>query len=443
MNLKFNSRVFKDVKILKVLNISTRCYSSDINKNILNLLLNSNSISSSSSSSSVSKQSHGKHPKQGTSNESTNSKYSKVLSELITKPKRKNEFSKNENRDKQHIHPKRSSNTQSSKRTNRDGKVSNIFIPGQQELSKSANPLEPERQEINKREKRPAEKNFDHSIRSFNPETYKYQKSLDPLENDYLTETIIKIYGINPQFKISFYDDKELKIMKLSSFLKTLGEDESFDILTTKEINQLKYPFVSKIAKSIVLKNYNNKLAELKTKQFGRTREKKRDSNLKYIKVSWSINQSDLESQKTNELLSQLKKGYKLTVIVDTKENLDSINLMNLKNIEQTDSNSVNNQDTSNVHKLEKLKREKVLSYLITFLKENAILETETDPSNISNRLVLNVSPKIKTKVDKNDKSIRDSKKLERQEKQRLREEQKRLKLSERKREFEETISKL
>lgn len=281
-------------------------------------------------------------------------------------------------------------------------------------------------------------------LKTFDPETFKFKNSINQNENDYLTEKIRSIYETNKRFQIVHKEGAEVKRDDFIKFFGKLKEEETFDILTIKKSesdNNDSYPFLVIVNKKAALKTYQDKVSEELTKKFGRTVEKKRTTNVKYVKVSWSINQYDLESQKTNEIIGLLKKNNKLVVVIDTKEALEKLNLNNLKKSEHQSFET-------KINELERIKREKILSYLLKLFNDNATVDFPSDSTSgfkLTQKIMFNVSPtsnQLNQIQTKNVDSIKETK-MTRQEKQKLREEQKRLTIEQRKREFEESLKKI
>lgn len=269
-------------------------------------------------------------------------------------------------------------------------------------------------------------------LNKYDPDTFKWTDSTD-LENQYMTYIIKKIFKINSNLNVILYDEvKGIQNFTLREFIKTLKNDESFDILNIQEINNEKYPFLKIIDKPTCLKSFNEKLAEEKSKLYGRTIEKKRDLGVKYLKLSWEISEHDLQNQKLNEIKNLLKMGQKTILLIDTKNELSSKNLT--FEIEKPRENYIEPK----LNEFEAIRRNKILEFLKNLF---TLLESEFDISgSINKRILMNVKPKkievVKSKEKSNDK------KLERQLKQKQREEEKKLKLQEKKRLYEELLQK-
>jgi hypothetical protein len=253
-----------------------------------------------------------------------------------------------------------------------------------------------------------------------------------------MTFKIKEIYEINPSFKIVTPAESGIVQLPLRRFIQDLLPDESFDILDVQEIKGSRLAFLKTLDKKVCLKNYNEKLAEEKSKLFGRTREKKRDAGVKFIKVSWEISEHDLQNQKTNEILGLVKSGQKIVLLIDTREKIGNKNLV--FEIAPVAPEEAEMQKKPKLGELEEIRRHKILDYIKGLFGDEIIEVT----GSLDNRILITVKPAAVQKRDPVVEKIgKDAKKLERQLKQKQREEEKRAKLEEKKREHEELVAKL
>ncbi|KAH3681160.1 hypothetical protein WICPIJ_007855 [Wickerhamomyces pijperi] len=328
---------------------------------------------------------------------------------------------------------------------NNQAKVSGIHIPGNTHLNHTPSDTPREKKQT------PLQV-LKHQLQSFDPETFQCKVSASESENGYLTEMIKRVHEINPHFHVVFKTESGIQQGPFSAFFNKVKDNETFDILTVKKEDDnpegRSFPFLVTVNKVDALKSYRDKMSVELNKKFGRTVEKKRSTNIKYVKVSWSINQFDLESQKTNEILSLLKKKTKLAIIIDTKEALERLNLTSINNFEMGKSHS-------SINDLERIKREKILTYLLKLFEEKAVIDsskTNVSQFDLSEKIMINVSPlapqaQAQTETQAtadNDANTKKSKsKMSRQEKQKLREQQKKAEIEEKRRLFEESQRKL
>lgn len=263
----------------------------------------------------------------------------------------------------------------------------------------------------------------------FDPKTFKYSESLSLRENEYYTDLFKRVYEVNPQFQVlKVGDEGSPKKCHFKQVLKELQDDETVDIVDIQTVKDHKYPLLRLMNKESVLKTFAEKRSMEISKLYGRTREKKRDSNVKFVKVSWEISPMDLENQKCNEILSHLKKNYKLTIAIDSKDNFND--MRGAFDV----SEALNVEKSKKLNDLEMIKREKTLTKLKDILADVAEVETS---GNIGGRIVLTVIPMAKDSKNTDKKSSKDQKKLERILKQKQREEKKKAEMEARAKEFE------
>ena len=140
-----------------------------------------------------------------------------------------------------------------------------------------------------------------------------------------------EILKINPKGNIKAIDrdTNEVQLTNVRTFLK--GMDLETNGITLVKIDEdektgEKVPMVKEIPSRMALKSYSNKLSEMKElellklgvniKRVGRrANETKNEASWKTVKVSWQITDYDLNKQKYNEIVSQLQKGLKLSLI--------------------------------------------------------------------------------------------------------------------------------
>lgn len=263
----------------------------------------------------------------------------------------------------------------------------------------------------------------------FNPVTFNYKESLSLRENEFYTDLLKRVFETSRKFQVLLIDTGAPAKMHLKKVLSSLQDNEIVDIVDMIEQDGETFPLLRKMNKESVLKTFSDKKSIELSKLYGRTREKKRDSNVKFVKVSWEISQMDLENQKRNEIMSQWLKGVKITIAIDSKDNFHD-----LRGVFDT----AFSQENSKLHDLEKLKREKTLEFLKTMFEGIADIDVLGD---IKGRVIINVTPTANDNKRSDKKSGKDQKKLDRIQKQKLREEQKKAKLDAKAKEFEKMMA--
>lgn len=137
----------------------------------------------------------------------------------------------------------------------------------------------------------------------------------------------------------------------------------------------------------------------------------KKEDNLKHIKISWQIESDDLKRQKAHEIVSLLKKGNKVTLYLDDKNNINSNNW--LENFEELDRSQKG--EPPRLPESVFQKRAAVLETLKEIVSEYA-----NDPvllGNMNSKMIMKLIPKD-VKPQNNDKrALKELRKKERQEK--------------------------
>lgn len=268
--------------------------------------------------------------------------------------------------------------------------------------------------------------------KNYNPATFKWTIGANELDNEYTTSKIKEVFNVNPKLRVMHYTDSGVREDSLRHFIKNLGPEDSFDIVNVQAIDNAQVPFLRIISKEVTLKNYNEKLAQEKSKLYGRTREKKRESGIKYIKISWSISQHDLENQKRAEIESHLKKEQTILILIDTKENLGNKNTtFTIEEPQDPDYHP------PRLAELEEIRRQKILEHLKSFF--DADFQAEGD---IRSKYLITIKAKTSKKASKEEKKTQQNqKKLERQLRQQQREAEKKAKFEAKKKEFEQLTS--
>ncbi|QHS74127.1 Aim23p [Saccharomyces paradoxus] len=217
-------------------------------------------------------------------------------------------------------------------------------------------------------------------------------------------------------------------------FAKGIDLDKfGLSIVNVEQIDdENQIPLVKIVESRVALKKYSDFLAKKKEKElmelgvlnksYKNLVTDKKEDNLKHIKISWQIENDDLERQKAHEIVSLLKKGSKVTLYLDDKNNINSNNW--LENFEELDRSR-----EGGATKLPKSVLQKRAAVLET-LKET-VSEYANDPvllGNIGSKMIMKLIPKD-VKPQNNDKrALKELRKKERQEKLQKRIERKKTK---------------
>ena len=194
-------------------------------------------------------------------------------------------------------------------------------------------------------------------------------------------------------------------------------------------------PLVKIVESRVALKKYSDFLAKKKEKElmqlgvlnksFKNLVTDKKEGNLKHIKISWQIENDDLEKQKAHEIVSLLKKGSKVTLYLDDKNNINSNNW--LESFEELDH--FQKDSATRLSKLVLQKRAAVLEILKETVKEHA-----NDPvllGNIGTKMIMKLTPKDVKPQNNDKKMLKELRRQERQEKLNKRIEKKKEKMKE------------
>lgn len=270
------------------------------------------------------------------------------------------------------------------------------------------------------------------------------------LEKEYMNEVFKNIYDINKEGLVIFINqDGKLENGTILNYIDSVPTDSVLGVADIQEQGIEKVALVKIYERRGKLKEFSDKKADEITKQFGRTRKNKRDASLKNIKVSWEISQSDLDNQKASEILTQLKKGFKLLLVVGEKRVIGRKTFFNKLHRREEEEEQEQGQEEEeeiedyeeekevfeDLNPYEELRRTKVLDQVKAMLEGNA---TYTIKGDIRSRVLINAEPTGKTEGAKEEvvdekKKLKEQKKLERQMKEKLRQEKKKAKMESKK----------
>ncbi|CAI4043571.1 hypothetical protein SKDZ_10G0850 [Saccharomyces kudriavzevii ZP591] len=217
-------------------------------------------------------------------------------------------------------------------------------------------------------------------------------------------------------------------------FAKGIDLDKvGLSIVNVEQIdNENQIPLVKIVESRVALKKYSDFLAKKKEKElmelgvmnksFRTAETDKKEDNLKHIKISWQIENDDLQRQKAHEIVSLLKKGSKVTLYLDDKNNINSNKW--LEGFEEL--NNFQENETTRLSKSVLQKRTAVLETLKEIVSEYA--NAPVLLGNIGMKLIMKLTPKD-VKPHNNDKrTLKELRKKERQEKLQKRIEKKKMK---------------
>ncbi|SSD58747.1 uncharacterized protein SCODWIG_00508 [Saccharomycodes ludwigii] len=186
------------------------------------------------------------------------------------------------------------------------------------------------------------------------------------------------IFKASPNGAIKVIDPETNKIVdtNIRIFAKGVNLDEvGFSIVNIfkDEAKGTGIPMVKNVERKIALKNYSDALAVKKSEELlasgaispnrlgaGMSRlltsngtasnaNNSEENGLKQIKISWQISELDLHKQKKHEILTQLKKGFKVTLYLDTRDHLNSNKW--LSKFDYLDASGKNHDEEENANK--------------------------------------------------------------------------------------------
>ncbi|CAR24023.1 Aim23p [Lachancea thermotolerans CBS 6340] len=204
-------------------------------------------------------------------------------------------------------------------------------------------------------------------------------------------------------------------------------------IVDVEQRGTFSIPLVKLVESKTALKKYSDELAKQKeeeltrlgfsSKRTGRKNENdSNEDNLKQIKVSWQISDADLNKQKANEIISQLKKGYKVFLYMNGKDALNKSNWAE----DITDEEPAHTRKHSD-RELER--RQHIVEQLQVIVNEFSL--SPTVEGSIETRLIMKLSPKPVASKKEDRMALKEQRKRERQEKLERKLEKKKLRNSE------------
>lgn len=279
------------------------------------------------------------------------------------------------------------------------------------------------------------------------PEIPKWEYGTD-LEKEYMNHVFKQIYEVNEEGLVLFINDSgELEEGTVLRYVDLVPKDHVIGIVDKQEQRGEMFTLVKILPRRAKLQEYSDKMAENKTKLYGRgnKKPKNKDASLKHIKISWEISQSDLDNQKTNEVISQLKKGFKILLVIGQRRDIgakrfsfDELSQKKESELSQEEKEKLeeieNEQEEGEeefqaLNHFEQTRRNKVLEQVKAIFEERSKYTVKGD---IRSRIVINAEPLETVTPEKKEdekKKLKEQKKLERQLKEKQRLEKKKAKM--------------
>lgn len=226
------------------------------------------------------------------------------------------------------------------------------------------------------------------------------------------------IHVINPE-------SNKIEETSIRKFAKGVNLSESgFSIADFKQINEhAQIPLVKLVDRKTALKRYSDEIAKrkqaelvsmglMKKAQVNTNDTERAEDLVKQIKISWQIKLDDLTKQKAHEIVSQLKRGFKVYLYLDDRNSINSRNWAS--SFEQLRSNKL---ETKGISDKELLQRESVLKKLDQITEDYSVQPVKD--GNIGTRMMIKLAPKpaLYNNKDKAKQALKEHRKRERQEK--------------------------
>lgn len=234
-----------------------------------------------------------------------------------------------------------------------------------------------------------------------------------------------KIFHMNHEGNIKVVNPatNSMEQTNIRQFAKGINLDEAG--LTIVDVDQIdeytKVPIVKLVESRVALKKYSDEMAKQKEKELLEMGVIKRpskssdadkgESSIKRLKISWQIKPDDLSKQKAHDMITQLKKGFRVYIYIDSKNNGNSRNwLDNFENIE-----SQHLSEGKKLSKKELEQRSFVLEKILALLKEYST-QSVID-GTVEGKMLVKLCPKPSASDQKDKQALREKRKRERQEK--------------------------
>lgn len=238
---------------------------------------------------------------------------------------------------------------------------------------------------------------------------------------DAANTTVSSIFRMNPEGSIKLINAETNKVQQtnIREFAKTVNlDEEGLNIVDVDQVNEhSSIPLVKLVDVRVALKRYSDDMAKQKQKELIEmgvikkptkiSESDKIESSVKKLKISWEIKPDDLCRQKAHEIVSQLKKGFKVFIYIDSKSSSGS-------------KNSLDGFENFIPQEITLSKKEKEQRTFVVDKINEIIEEYSTQPQlegTLEDKMIIKLVPKpsMGEKTDK--KTIKEQRKRERQEK--------------------------
>lgn len=245
-----------------------------------------------------------------------------------------------------------------------------------------------------------------------------------------------QIFRMNKVGNVKFINPETSKPEEtnIRNFAKGINlEENGLVIVNFEEAGDAKIPLVKLVERKVALKRFSDEKAKqkeqelinmglLKKRSSKAGESEKTEETVKQIKVSWQIKDDDLSRQKSHEIVTQLKKGYKVHLYIGDKAQ------MNAKNLAAEFDASQSSHKTA----AKKLSNKELQQRQYVYDKLHEIFEEfSAQPNvegNLETKMLIKLTPKSSSTTDKDDKqALKERRKRERQEKLLMRIERKKL----------------
>lgn len=244
---------------------------------------------------------------------------------------------------------------------------------------------------------------------------------------------LLKI-NVSGSIKVIDPETENLVLTTIYKFADGVDLDKSGFVIVNVEQSEdgQSIPLVKMVDIRVVLKKYSENMAKMKERELSemgvslrrpskRNDVDKADEDIKHIKLSWKITEDDLSRQKSHEIQTSLKKGFKVYIYVDDR--------VSRNNSRTWISDFLTDQDQTEVRlpNKERKQREVIYDKLQEIVEKYSI--TPVIEGSINSRMLIKLTPKLeqKKKPQNPDKrSLIEQRKRERQEKLQKRTEKKR-----------------
>lgn len=214
-------------------------------------------------------------------------------------------------------------------------------------------------------------------------------------------QVLQQVFNMNGRGVVKVVDQETNKLVETTvlEFVRGVDLDKcGLSIVNLEERSGYQIPLLKLIDVKAALKKHSDEIGRRKrdelsrmglpSKRMGKSNEHEKSSdNVKHIKVSWQISDFDLAKQKANEISSQLKKGFKVNLYIDSKDALSKANWAD--KFEGIDNYDDNRKKISN---RELKRREEVLEQLKLIYEELTL--QPTIEGDLKSRIILRLLPK-------------------------------------------------